>query len=264
MVLYVDVLFAINFSMDFIAIFLCNMILRRKINRIRILVASVVGGLYGVIAVFLSVHPMVDSLLFILVALIICYISFYNKSIKKLISSLLLYLFANCLLGGIMSALFSLLNRVLLKYFDATINENVYSGARFFIIASIAIMIAVLFGKHLMKKKESCEVLVKVTYKGETYNVSGLSDSGNMLSEPITGKAVILISEKSKLSKCINLDVEKNIRYIPYSDISNDGLIKGVIPEKIVINEISVDAIIAPIKRENFGEYEAIVPSSLV
>ena len=228
------------------------------------ILASLIGGFYGVISVFVSLNPIMDCFLFVLIAVIICYISFYEKSVKRLIGSLMLYLLTSCILGGVMSALYSLFNRLLANYLSQYSFENAYTGARFFIIASISIMISMLFSKTLMKKKEITEVQLEIIYKGEKFNLIGLCDSGNLLSEPITGKAVVLISQKNRLSKSIDLNNEKHVRYIPYSDASTNGMLKGVIPDKITINDNSVDAIIAPVNKESFGEYEAIVPASLV
>ena len=66
MILYADVLFAINFCMDFVAIFLCNMILRRRLKKARILIASIIGGLYGVIGVLISMDLLTECFVFIL------------------------------------------------------------------------------------------------------------------------------------------------------------------------------------------------------
>ena len=47
--LYADVLFAINFSMDFLAMFICSIILHIKTTRKRIILAAVLGGAFGVL-----------------------------------------------------------------------------------------------------------------------------------------------------------------------------------------------------------------------
>ncbi|MBQ7352999.1 MAG: sigma-E processing peptidase SpoIIGA [Clostridia bacterium] len=264
MVVYADVLFAINFSMDFVSIFICGILLHKKMKKLRLFLASVVGGVYGTFIIFMNLNPLLDCFVLILVATFICYIAYYDKKIKRLIISLIIYLLTSCILGGIMNALYSLLNRVLTKYMVDQTFESVYSGARFFIIVSITIMVAMLFSKVLVRKKNVSEVNLEIVYKGEKHNVIALTDSGNMLVEPITGKSVILISERCNLSKKIDLKSEKNLRYIPYSDITIDGILKGIIPEKIIVNDNSVDAIIAPVNKESFGEYDAIVPISLV
>ena len=243
---------------------MCGIFLHKKIKKLRVLCASIVGGIYGTFIIFINLNPLLDSLLLVLVGVIICYLSFFEKNIKRLTVSVIIYLLTSCILGGVMSALYSLLNRVLSKYMNEQSFENAYSGARFFIIISITILVAMLFSKVLVRKKDVSEVTLKIKYRGELYTVTALSDSGNMLTEPITGKSVILLSEKSKLSKIIDLENEKNIRYIPYSDISNDGMLKGIIPEQIIINENSVDAIVATVNKESFGEYDAIVPNALV
>ena len=48
MILYADVLFAINFSMDFLALFICSIVLHKKLSKNRIIIASILGAFFGV------------------------------------------------------------------------------------------------------------------------------------------------------------------------------------------------------------------------
>ncbi|MBQ8404697.1 MAG: sigma-E processing peptidase SpoIIGA, partial [Clostridia bacterium] len=48
--IYGDVLFIINFSMDFIALFICGKIMHFRMNPWRMALAATLGGVYGVAA----------------------------------------------------------------------------------------------------------------------------------------------------------------------------------------------------------------------
>ena len=76
MTVYIDVLFAINFSMDFLALFLTNLILFKKIHKVRILIASLIGGLYGTLEFFVDLNFMWTIVTNIAVTFLMCTIAF--------------------------------------------------------------------------------------------------------------------------------------------------------------------------------------------
>ena len=50
--IYGDVLFLINFSMDFLSLFITGKIMHLKMNKWRLLASATVGGVYGVASLF--------------------------------------------------------------------------------------------------------------------------------------------------------------------------------------------------------------------
>ena len=167
-------------------------------------------------------------------------------------------------LGGLMSLLYSVLNSVLYDFLKNYPQSSAYNGARFFIIASITAIISMVFSRIFTSKKDIKSVEITIEYAKENYKIIALCDSGNILTEPISGKPVIILSNSTKLGKIISENEDKNIRYIPYKDVCGKGIIKGVLPKKIIIEKNEVDAIIAPVDKKDFAGYEALVPISLI
>lgn len=163
-----------------------------------------------------------------------------------------------------MSVLYSFLNDLLSEYIENYSYEEVYTGARFFIILALAIIASIAFGRIFSKEKSISSVQINVTMEEKEYSLTALCDSGNLLNEPISGKAVILVTEKSELGTKINTIPEIFKRFIPYKSAGGGGMLKGIIPQKIVINEQECSAIIAPISNTDFAGYEACVPASLI
>ena len=85
MKIYADILFAINFSMDFISFFITSMIMRRKINKKRILLASAFGGIYGVVDILLNLDTIISIVVSVLSSLIMCLIAYHEKTIRRFI-----------------------------------------------------------------------------------------------------------------------------------------------------------------------------------
>ncbi len=264
MILYADILFAINFSMDFLALFICSIILHKKLNRKRIIIASLLGALFGVLDVVVQLNQALSILLSIVVAIIMCLISFFEINIKKAIVTNLTYWGVSACLGGVMSLLFSFFNRIFGEYIQKYSQETAYNGARFLIIASLTAIVSIIFTRIFTSKKDikATEITIKIDEK--EYKLEALCDSGNMLCDPILIKPVILVTDKSKIGKIIKTKNDIKKRYIPYSDVSGDGMLKGIIPESIVVGKNVVDAIIAPIEKNDFAGYEALVPANLV
>ena len=121
-----------------------------------------------------------------------------------------------------------------------------------------------LFGKLYSAKKDMRQAHIEVKICGNTYGLEALCDSGNMLTEPISGKSVILVTKESNIGKALENIPIKLRRYIPYSAVGADGIIIGALPEYVKIDGSTADAIIASVEKKNFAGYEAIVPLSLV
>lgn len=264
MTVYADVLFAVNFSMDFISLFICSLIMKRKNSKKRILISSAIGGAYGVFEVLVTMKPVLSAFVSVLVSFVMCFITYYEKNVKRFTAMYVMYWAVSATLGGVMSVLYGFFNKLLYENIKNHSFEKVYTGARFFVIASLAAIAAMLFGKIYSSKKDIKQAHVEVKIGNEIFNFDGLCDSGNMLTEPISGKSVILVSKTSDVGKAVAHIPIKYVRYIPYSAVGGDGVISGARPSSVKVDGSMVDAIIAPIDKRNFAGYEALVPASLL
>lgn len=267
MVLYADVLFAINFSMDFLALFLTKRILHKKIYKIRILISALIGGIYSVIEMIIAIdNPILDFTISLIASLLMCIISFAEKSVGRFLVFYGMFWGVSALMGGVMSLIFAMFNKLFYSYIIKLdiVDSSVYNGTRFIVIVLISIMISILLSKLYTSKKDIKSVEIRIWIDTYVYKLYGLCDSGNLLVEPFSGRAVILVSSFSKIGREIEIQPEYKKRYIPFDGVGSNGILKGVVPSKIIINENEVDAIIATINKADFGGYDALIPSSLL
>ncbi len=264
LVLYADVLFAINFSMDFLALFICSMILHLKVTRKRIILSALLGGAFGVIEVILPMNQVISILLSLFVSLFMCLIAYKKCTRKRLFISYIMFWAVSASLGGVMSLSYSLLNRLFQDVIFKYSPSGAYNGARFLIIASITAIVSIIFSKIFSSKKDITSAEIVVVIDKIEYKMEAFCDSGNMLSDPILSKPVILVTEFCKLGEIILAKDDYKKRLIPYSDVSGGGILKGVIPESVKVGNNLVDAIVAPIETKDFAGYEALVPAKLV
>ena len=77
--IYGDVLFLINFSMDFLSLFITGKIMHLKLKAWRVLVAASIGGVYGVEALFFPFDGIPLVFANIACAAVMCFIAFRSK-----------------------------------------------------------------------------------------------------------------------------------------------------------------------------------------
>jgi sigma-E processing peptidase SpoIIGA len=253
--------------MDFLALFITIRIMHKKIYKIRILISALLGGAYSIFEILITINnPIVNITINILVSLIMCLITFKEKKIGRLLVIYMLFWGASALMGGVMSLMFSAFNKLFYQYIvDLDIvNSSSYNGTRFIVIMLISIIVSILLSKIYTNKKDIKNAEIKIWLNDNTYKLTGLCDSGNLLVEPLSGRSVVLISSFTKLGKEVENQPEYKKRYIPFSGVDSKGLLKGIIPTKIIINDNEVDALIATTNEKDYSGFDALVPSALL
>lgn len=284
---YADLLFLINFSMDYLCLYICVRILRRKMRLGRMLLAASIGGIYSVASLFLTTSAPLSLLIDVGISLIMCSIVFSDKGRKFSSTLLCLFLFVgiSMMTGGCMTAIFNLLNRLDLPLGD--IEADGISTYLFAALAAIAGMISLGSGELISRRSAVKECLLTVTVDKKTLTLRALADSGNLVKDALSGKAVILI-DRTELSKITSLadfdnfakgiapDAQKikGLRLIPINTASGRGMLVAAFADKLTAeiatrkNEqlsIELDALIAPsdIKNSAAG-CGAIIPSEIL
>ena len=281
---YVDILFLINFSMDYLCLYISAKILRRALSAKRLVLSSLLGAVYSVVSVFLSVESWLALLIDILVCLSMCAIAFHTKKqFKKTLVSALLYFLVSMTVGGIMTALFNLINKLDLP-FDMADGDGL-SVWGFALLAILAAIFAIFGGNFIFKKKEISSCQLKIVFDGKEKIFTGLSDSGNLIRDPISGRPVIIIDRKLAdgfvdtriLDDFTNGIPTKSsaysgMRIAPISTVSGRSVIVLLCADRITLtyNRGSKEESIQPDAMFALGDigksaagYEAIIPYSL-
>lgn len=287
---YADLLFLVNFSMDFLGFYLCARLLHRPLSLWRALLASALGGVYAVAVLFWTVGRVPAFLLDAVVCVALCALCMAER--RERWSSLLrlsgLYLLISMLLGGAMTLLYSQLNRI--PGLTDRVSEEGLSAWLFFGLAIISGVLTTLWGRCFKKATVERRVIVIVEEGGRRVELSGLCDSGNLLREPISGRPVIPV-ECSRLqgvmappllqaatSKHISESVEslpvslvRRVRLIPARTALGERMMLAIAPEHLYLKEgqeeqaHEVRALIAPTGlTEREDGIAALVPSELM
>lgn len=280
---YVDLFFMINFSMDFLCFFLAAELLGSKLKLGRTLIAAAIGGIYANIALFMPIGGIWEILIDISICVLMCFTA-YGGHISVLASHTCVYIAISTVLGGFMTALFSLLNRAELPL-DSLKGDGI-SAWLLLLLALISGGITLAGGKHFRRRSTKKYTDVKIFFNGQSKTLSAFCDSGNLLRDPISGKACIIadadslygiipkeiikcVKDGSTDISCLNTKLVRKVRLIPTRTATGDGLLIAVRVDKIIIgtekNEKEVSALLA-IGRlgASAAGCEALVPSELI
>lgn len=263
---YVDLLFMINFSMDFLCFFITAKIMGRKLSTGRAVIASAIGGVYSNVALFIGVGRILSLIADLGVCALICTLVFLKKgTARELPLYVLLYFAVSMALGGFMTAIFNLLNRA-----DLPIDTEVSDGISVWVFALLALasaLITLAGGKLLRRKSGQTRADLRFTYNGRSITLSAMTDTGNLLRDPISAKPCI-VADISALESILpgkiiraarqgsvggieGLSAEdaKKVRIIPINTASGEGALIALRMERITIEGKSggaeIDALVA-------------------
>ncbi|MBR2931013.1 MAG: sigma-E processing peptidase SpoIIGA [Clostridia bacterium] len=277
-VLYVDVYFLINFSVDMLACFLTASLLHIKTDIPRLLILSFLGGASALVDIFFE-DPVV--------ALIngVCYLLFAGMIIAKELSLwrrvrfVVAFLILEMTLGGVVSFAYGLLDRYLAPFLeDSGTGEN-----RRALILSVFILLAIgVLRLFIMMLSDGTRVKVarmKAGIGDRSIEFDALVDSGNLVKDPMSMAPVVFLkpslAEKLFPKELLSLeDVDKldhvhkrRIRLIPVTRGEETHVAIGMVPDEASLPDEggSIRITLAIDKEEGtYGGYLALMPSSVL
>lgn len=247
MTVYWDMMFLINFAIDYIILYSTAKTLFLKRNIFKILSGALIGGIYGIFAFEKSF--VFNALTYIFVTFFILYVTF-SKLNFKIVSTFYIISF---LFGGISGYLNNLYGVIKMSNGFFYIENNLLAVLLGVVLSSFIVVIFLKLIKRNTIKLRQIKT-VDIFCDGKSVTVSGMLDTGNLLLDPITKYPVILVNF-SDIKQIINEDLEKfleendnlcvninrriinKIRLIPYKNSSSNDILKGFKPDYIVIKE---------------------------
>ena len=220
MTVYLDIVFLENILMNYIIVFATGVVIKNECKKLRLLIASVIGAIYTIV-MYLEIIPIYSNFIMkFILSIVITYIAFNQKYIKKLIKNLIIFYLVSFVFGGCVFALM-----YFLKPQMAQIRNGVFVGAyplKIALVGGIISFIIIQISFKLVKSKLSKKDMIydiEVTLDNKSAKIKALLDTGNLLKDPITGYPVIVV-EKASLRKIIPSNILNNSEKIIGGDIS--------------------------------------------
>lgn len=295
MTIYIDIVLIENLIMNYIILFTTAVVLKIKVNHIRLILASLLGAGYSIIAYMGIIKVYSSIILKIILSVLIIYIAFNPQNIKKMCKDLLLFYLVSFVFGGAAFALIYIIKpqNILMKnglFLGTYTLKTVMLGA---VVAFCIIIGAFAIIKNKISKKDMfCEIEILINQK--KIKTKAMIDTGNMLKEPITNVPVIVV-EHILLYSCMPKEILNNLKEIMGGDFKNipcdiqekyisklklipfsslgkqNGMLIGVRPEyvKVITDEqekINKNVIIGIYEKSltKKGEYQALIGIELL
>ncbi|GIN57588.1 sigma-E processing peptidase SpoIIGA [Lederbergia ruris] len=267
MVVYLDIIWLLNFLIDSFLLWATSIYLKRKIPLFKILL----GGLIGSSVILMAITPLSTGVMHPFIkwslSLLMVWVTFGYKRLSMFLASLFTFYFATFLMGGILMGTHYFLSFHLdLRNSVAIESVRGYGDPISWLFVAVAFPIAWLFSRnrigHLTKTSIQYDVLydVYILINGVELKLKGLIDSGNQLYDPISKKPVMIVSLESVQGNFPEelknvADVQNDLytsstflptewthimRLIPAKSLGkNNQLLCAFKPEKVVIQEES-------------------------
>lgn len=245
---YVDLYFLVNASMDLLCLAMTASILHRAVKRWRLFLAALLGGSWAVGVLLLGIDGAPGVVPDLLMAVLLAAVAFAEKNgrITRLLRDAGAYALLSALLGGLMTVLYRFLNRLELPL--EALQGDGLSAWMFAILAAVAGFFTLRGGRLFRRSGAVRDVGLEITVEGRTAVLRALVDSGNLLTDPLDGRSVVL-ADPAKLLPCLSPmlahalehpesappEYARRIRLIPAHSATGEGLLAAFAPDRLVI-----------------------------
>ena len=285
-VVYIDTLFFVNFIVNDLILCCTGKICSQNALRYRRVLSGLFGSTYAVLAVFPRFAFLHTPWIKFGIGLLMVLIAF--GSARRIWKVILVFFAVSLMFGGAVVAILLLEGGDLhAGYYGIPVTLRI-------LLISFGIsycLLSLVFRHAVGVKQGGGSVSVTVSRNGRTQQVTALLDTGNMLTDPFTGRKIILVdwdvllplfseAEQTVLQRLPGEDpstiyevlagVSTDTRYrlIPYHTVgTKSGLLLAFCPEHLVVKRRQVaDVMLAfsPTKLSEDGNYQGIMGVGII
>ena len=255
--LYVDVLFLVNFMMDYFVLLLVRKFLSCSATHGRVCLGAIVGSFLTCTVVILPIpYPWVKVILFhTLVNTCMVRVGLKIKTIRAFVKSFIMLYIGSFLLGGIME--------VFQPYVKSVSVILAIGLGAYYIVLGIWKFIS------YVQRWNQYRCNVELYLGNQMYEIKGIIDTGNSLRDPVSDRPVSVLDKKTA-RRIWGIEAMEQVHYIPYRSVGKEA---GVLPvlevERMCIRgekNYSVERPLIGISEEEIsagGDYEMILNPNL-
>lgn len=262
--IYADILFLLNFVMDYFILWIVSKMIKQKVTYKRLLGGAFIGALLYCLMIFIPIFRNTYNMIsIVLLPMIPLMLTYKPKSFKQLIKIFILFHGTAFALGGAGIALFYYLN--ISKVIEDVLRFNIDNFPIVLLIVSCILSYAFIkliwFWIRKVSNKEGIVYPIKVYFEGMKIDATALLDTGNALYDPFSQSPVIVIEFSTvkgflpdnirelfneKKENDLNLlfhsitqtSIGSKIRMIPFSSLGMpNGMLLGFRPDQVEIIE---------------------------
>ena len=294
MTIYLDEIFVINLLMDAFMLWATGKLLQRPVPVLRLLISAILGAIYGVIIFLPACIWMADGLAKTICALLMAWFAFGWGNWRMYLKTVIyLYLVSFVLCGATIALMYFFGQQIVQTWSGIALIEVEF---RFIWLVGgviLILFIVQLLHKAIQKSMEHSVQIATVTIRlrNKTEQLRLLVDSGNCLTDPISGVPVIVVQMKCVQSLFTDAelqymevgaadavlrlpDLSDRLRLLPFQTVGYRGLMLGVRLDELQIQESSMQGMstvrknvvmaLSPQQFASDGSYQGVIPPLLL
>ncbi len=266
MIIYLDVLIAVNFCITYFSLKACSFLLHAGYRLRRLIFSAVLGGLSSLSAL-LPLGFLLSFLLKILLTSVIVLTAFGFGSIRSFAMRTLVTAVTGALVCGVTIMLRELTGSSFFAaaggypYLDISVLHLVISTTAVYLIIS-------LYRRICDKPQENEMIRLVIKKDGIVTEILAYPDSGNNLRDFLTGLPVI-VCRKDRI-KSIIPSSSKGVRIIPFSSVGGSGIITAFRADSITVcrmngEKTEIDALIGTEEKALLNEsFDAVINPKII
>ncbi len=281
---YADVLVCLNILFTYIFLVCTRVWGNMATHKWGVCLSSVVGGLSALIVLAGDIGLFFSLLFKATTSTVIVLLSFLPSSLKCFLKLYFRFLGVSIIFGGAMYFIEITLKPHNIMYFNGTVYFDM--DIKYLVGCTFIIYGVFLFADFLIKRKAMKSEIykVKIGFRDTTVEISGFVDSGNNLTDGLTGKTVfvgelkvlspLFTYEEIEYFKSSNIEeipdsIKGKIRFIPCHTINGENLMPVFTPNVLVIEikdkkiNCSKDFSVAIVNKDLGGEYNILLNKAI-
>ena len=272
-VIYLDVLFITNLYTSYFLLAGCAAFLHTKVSRFRLIWGSGAGGLASLFILLPELNFFLSLFIKLTISIVLVLITFGKADKKTFIKYFITFFSMNIIYAGLMLIICCLCAPLGMVNNNGFTYINISLGVIFFSTTVSYTFLRIV--RYYFDRKGIFEEKYDLCIKknGIAINLTGYADSGNTLCDFFTGLPVI-ICDQQKITSFFSYDIShlkkfddsekmKEFRLIPYTTISESGMVYAFHADQILISNSthkkSIDALVGFVPESTEKkEYEAV------
>jgi len=263
---FIDMVFLINFTMDFFILWAAARLGRLATTFKRLLLGAFIGALYAVLIFVPSLSFISTFLVKIFCSLIMVFTAFGFYNFRRFLKSAAYFYLVSFVMGGaVLGSMYLFDDSLFILETWNGIAVNVINFKTAWLLAGLIIaMIIGLWGASYIRRNLQQGPWIVRAYMelfGQVIEADALVDTGNQLNDPISKDPVMVVEHNILASvlppqlvamfnkkdiPSLNEQIETltdskwstRVRLIPFSSLGNqNGMLLGIKPEKVLIQD---------------------------
>ena len=277
---YIDVLFMVNFLINILIIEGSGVITGEDTTPKRTITSSAVGALCAVLMFFPNFEFVLSMGMKLVLSCVMVLCAYKIKSWRHFLKMTGSFYIASFVFAGGIIAIMTTTGlgaKTGAVYSNGTVYFNLPWQVALLCCAGVYFLIFAI-GRMRRKRitKKAAERNLRIYVQGQTFDIKAIIDTGNSLSDPITGDPVIvceydqmkkLIPQKQSLIDAIK-EAGLRIRLVPFTSVGKEsGIMPGFCPDRVQVDERDVKRCVVGISETRLfknEDYHALLSPDLI